>query len=415
LITYLEKFEDGQLVISDPATYCRVRPTDQFVLGPGPMHCEPFSPRGGRYVLFTLVGLPAEGARFGFRADAYPLPAGRPSLPDGDLEAIAALCERTVRACLSDGFVDSAWRESSTWVGDALPQALSLRALGADLRPLARVLELSAQGAYADGMLPSVVPGEVHAYTIVDYNLIWVALLRVFSDSDAHAWSARALWPTLVKMLDRILADVDPTDGLLRSQPGRRLFLDWAPISRAEPSAIYSLQAVHALHEAVALAERWGEAGQAADWTAHADRLAAAARAAFWHDGRWWDDCAGRTYSQLAAALAVRAGVARAPEIPALLDAIVARSLDLRDAHMPGEMVLASPFRHHDLFEALQAHGRREDVRAIIRARWGRWTRAGEPTTWENWDVRFADGSTCHAFSAHPLYQLLRDGSWEGL
>ena len=34
------------------------------------------------------------------------------------------------------------------------------------------------------------------------------------------------------------------------------------------------------------------------------------------------------------------------------------------------------------------------------------WVKAGYPTTWENWNVDFPDGSQCHAFSAHPRAHL---------
>jgi hypothetical protein len=93
-------------------------------------------------------------------------------------------------------------------------------------------------------------------------------------------------------------------------------------------------------------------------------------------------------------------------EHPALLEAITARSLDPSDEPAPDKMVLASPFMHHYLFEALRQGGRLEQVIEIIRLRWGRWAQAGYPTTWENWNVDFPDGSQCHAFSAHPRYHL---------
>ena len=69
-------------------------------------------------------------------------------------------------------------------------------------------------------------------------------------------------------------------------------------------------------------------------------------------------------------------------------------------------MVLASPFMHHYIFESLRSHRKFEAVIEIIRRRWGRWVADGYPTTWENWNVDFPDGSQCHAFSAHPLYHL---------
>ena len=63
------------------------------------------------------------------------------------------------------------------------------------------------------------------------------------------------MWPVLQKMLDRFHQDLDD-DGLINSQPGRRLFLDWAPVSRNEPNAIYNFRYLLALQEAAQLADR---------------------------------------------------------------------------------------------------------------------------------------------------------------
>ncbi|MFN8504725.1 alpha-L-rhamnosidase N-terminal domain-containing protein [Kouleothrix sp.] len=427
-------------VISDPATYCRVRLTDRFRLRPGAQQAETFALRGGRLVLFQLAA-PGGGAlrlRFHVRASEYPLEvARRPEPADPLLARVAAMCENTLRACLADGFVDCAWRESSQWLGDALPQALIMSALSDDTRPLRRTIELAAQGAYADGVLPGVLPSEAHAYTVVDYNFVWVELLRLYHTLTGDQQFVAGMWPTLAALLERFHRDVN-ADGLLISQPGRRLFLDWGPLARGEPSAVYNLHYLLALRCAIALAEAlighqdakarrfagqasselartspdesWSLGALAAEplarWRARANALSAAARAAFWDGERWHDDLARTTCSQLAAALAIVAGAALPGEWPALLDAIAARSLDVRDEHRPGEIVLASPFMHHYLFEALRRGGRGADVLEIIRRRWGRWAGAGEPTTWENWNVDFADGSRCHAFSAHPLYHL---------
>ncbi|MCP4422007.1 MAG: hypothetical protein GY805_35785, partial [Chloroflexi bacterium] len=54
-------------------------------------------------------------------------------------------------------------------------------------------------------------------------------------------------------------------DGLLISQPGRRLFLDWSPASKQEPNAVYNLHFVLALQKETALAisrEATEDAGQ---------------------------------------------------------------------------------------------------------------------------------------------------------
>jgi hypothetical protein len=206
-------------------------------------------------------------------------------------------------------------------------------------------------------------------------------------------------------MLERFHQDLN-ADGLIISQPGRRLFLDWAPVSRGEPNSIYNLHYLLAMKVGARLATEIGVAEDAARWEARASALQRAVCDAFWHQGRWYDDLEYTTFSQLAAALALLTGCASSNAQEALLDAVIARSLDLADEHTPGRMVLASPFMHHYLFETLRKFGRSEAVIEIVRKRWGRWARSGYPTVWENWDVDFPDGSQCHAFSAHPRYHL---------
>jgi hypothetical protein len=322
------------------------------------------------------------------------------------LADIIGLCENTFRACLQDGFVDSTWRESSQWVGDALPQSLIMATMTHDTRPLRQVIEMAAQGAYPDGILPSVLPGEVHAYTIVDYNFIWVELLHLYQKLTGDHVFVEEMWPTLVKMLNRFQQDLNP-NGLLMSQPGRRLFLDWAPLSRQEPSAVYNLHYVLALQQAIQLATDLNlSTDEATIWQARVTALQAAIRAAFWEQGHWYDDVGRSTFSQLAAALAILTQTSLPEENADLLEAIVARSLDLDNEVAPGKMVLASPFMHHYIFEALRQGEKSEQVIEIIRRRWGAWVQAGYPTTWENWNVDFPDGSQCHAFSAHPRYHL---------
>jgi alpha-L-rhamnosidase len=408
-ISYAEKIRDGELVISDPQTYCRVRLTDCFNLRPGSQEAETFALRGGRYLLFQLTGPTGPNCRLRphARVSEYPLLVST-KLPEigPPLDQIMTLCENTLRACLQDGFVDCAWRESTQWLGDALPQSLIMAAMSDDTRPMRQVLEMAAQGAYPDGVLPSVLPGEVQAYAVVDYNFMWVELLRFYQRRTADNDFAAGLWPVLERMLNRFHQDLNEA-GLLISQAGRRLFLDWAPGSRSEPNAIYNLHYLLALQQAAATARDLGLTSRAAnDFASRAAALQAACRHAFRHNDCWYDDLQQSTASQLAAAFALLTGTAQVGEREALLDAVAARSLDPNDDPAPGKLVLASPFMHHYVFEALRQGGRSEQVVEIIRRRWGRWVEAGYPTTWENWDVDFPDGSQCHAFSAHPRYHL---------
>lgn len=417
LVSYAEKTDQGRLVLSDPQTYCRVRMTDRFRLRAGNQTAESFAMRGGRYLLFQLIGPSGPNFRLHLHARVaeYPLESLRSlSVSDPLLADIVTLCEETFRACLLDGFIDAPWREGAQWVGDALSQSLVMAAMSDDVRPLRRVIELAAQGAYPDGVLPSVVPGEAHAYTVVDYNFIWVELLSLYRELSGDEGFVTEMWPTLVRMLDRFHQDTNDA-GLLISQPGRRLFLDWAPLARAEPNAVYNLHYLLALRKAARLATERSTTEQAGEWQARATALRTAARSAFWHDGRWYDDLERTTFSQLAAALALLAGATRPDEETGLLEAIAARSLDPDNAFDPDKMVLASPFMHHYVFETLRQGGKSEVVVEIIRRRWGRWVQAGYPTSWENWSVDFPDGSQCHAFSAHPRYHLAEIAREQGI
>lgn len=404
-ISYAEKWRDGRLLVSDPSTYCRMRPTDRTRLRDGWQEVEGFTLRGGRYLVFKLQTRSAArpDPRFHVRLPSYPLAVREPPAEaDPALAAAAALCRRTTLACLQDGFVDSVWRESSQWLGDVVAQAFALAALSDDARPLRLAIEQAAAGAAEDGVLPSVLPGEVPAYVVTDYNFSWVELLDVWSrhpggDDDLP----RRHWPALCRLLDRFEADRGP-DGLIRSQPGRRLFLDWAPMDRGEPNLTYNLRYLHALRLAAGLAAGWDE-GRAQEWSGRAGRLGQAIRAGLCGPDGWRESPGGAPASQLALALLILSGLVPPDEAAPLADAILARSLDPEDGPAPGRLVLASPFMHHYVFQALHRLGRDAEIRAIIALRWGRWAAAGEPTAWENWDIGFPDGSACHGFSAHPL------------
>lgn len=402
LISYAEKLRDGEVLLSDPETYCRMRPTDRFTLRPGRQRVEGFTPRGARYLIFALEGGGVTPApRFSVRLPVTPVVEKPSPVLDPVLQGVAEMCRRTTLACLQDGFVDGVWRESSLWLGDAVAQDWALRAISDDPRPLLFAIDMAAEGVDAEGLLPSVLPGEVPAYAVTDYNFSWVELLAGCATHPGvrepeAVWQRH--WGVLTRMLERMNLALGP-DGLLRNPPGRRLFLDWSPMSRAEPNLVLNLRYLHALRLAAGMAER---VGRTADWAEQAGELAVALRGHRAAEG-WRESPGGEAASQLGLALLILTGMVEGAEATALADRIVARSLDPRNEPLEGQAALASPFMHHYLFLALQQLGRRKDIHAIIAARWGRWVREGRPNTPENWSIDFPDGSAGHGFSAHPL------------
>lgn len=402
LISYAEKLRDGEVLLPDPTTYCRMRPTDRFTLRAGRQMVEGFTPRGARYLVFALEGGGvAPCPRFHVRLPVTPVVEKPLPQLTPVLQGVAQMCRRTTLSCLQDGFVDGVWRESSLWLGDAVAQDWALRAISDDPRPLLFAIDMAAEGADAEGLLPSVLPGEIPAYAVTDYNFSWVELLAGCAthpgiDEPEAVWQRH--WGVLTRMLERMETFLGP-DGLLRNPAGRRLFLDWSPMSRAEPNLTLNLRYLHALRLATAMAER---VGRTADWATRAKDLAGALLGHRAPEG-WRESPGGEPASQLALALLILTGMVEGPEADSLADCVVARSLNLEDGAVAGQLVLASPFMHHYIFQALQHLGRRGDIHAIIAARWGRWVREGRPNTLENWSIDFPDGSACHGFSAHPL------------
>lgn len=403
-ISYAEKLKDGALLLSDPATYCRMRPTDRFTLAPGRQQVQGFTMRGARYLVVQLDGTgTTPDPIFTVITQSYPL-TERP-LPDlGPLTPVAQMCRRTILACLQDGFVDSIWRESSQWLGDVVPEACALMALSDDPRPLRFALDMAAAGAEPSGFLPSILPGDVPAYAVTDYTFAWVELLHLYTShpgaTDAGETLTR-LWPTLTRLMEMWRQSL--TDGLLPSPPGRRLFLDWSPMDRAEPNLTLNLRYLHALHLAAALAQATARPDP---WTAKAQTLTTRLTQTHRSAAGWQESPGGAPAGQLALAFLILTGLADDPQDMA--DQITARSLDPSDAHDPARLTLASPFMHHYIFAALHRLGRTEDIARIIALRWGRWAAEGRATTPENWDISFPDGSACHGFTAHPLYWMTR-------
>lgn len=417
-ISYADKMKDGELVLSDASTYCRVQMTDSFAPQKGSQTIEPFNMRGGRYVVFQISG--DIGQNFAFRPHVriaeYPLEISTPLKTDDPLlDGIVTLCENTMRACLQDSFVDCVWRESSQWLGDGLVQSLTLAAMCDDFRPMKKLLLDTAQGQDQELMVPSVAPGEVHSYTIPRYACMWVELLAFYQQvtgdhkfvrgEDGTKYTIWNCFLGLMRYFD------NPTNqdanGLHVTPAGRRHYIDWSATSQNDPHCVYNLHVVLALQKGSQIALQ-SKSSLPNVWDKTAEALRKRCRQAFFKDGIWYDDLEGSTHSQLAAAMALLTGAVEPHEQEGQIDKIIERSLDLSDDHAEGKMVLASPFMHHYIFEALAKFGRYPEIIKIIKLRWGRWVEAGCPTTWENWNVDFPDGSQCHAFSAHPRYHLVQ-------
>ena len=121
----------------------------------------------------------------------------------------------------------------------------------------------------------------------------------------------------------------------------------------------------------------------------------------FFCNNIWYDDYERTTFSQQSASFSILTDINKSCNINAILSDITKCSLN---EVINNKMILASPFVHFYVFLALEKHKMYDDIIKIIKHKWGYWAKNNFPTTWENWNVDFPDGSQCHSFSAHPLY-----------
>src|SRR5690606_13772408 len=137
------------------------------------------------------------------------------------------------------------------------------------VRPLQTILLDTAQGIYPDGILPSVAPAEVHAYTIPRYSAMWVELLALYWQQSGDAALVRQLWPTLKQVLAALLG-LQNEAGLLIHPPGRRFYIDWSATAQSDPHLVFNLHVVLALQIATELAKQF-EPKMATFWQTAAD------------------------------------------------------------------------------------------------------------------------------------------------
>ena len=398
-IFYIEKLCNEQPYISDHNNYCKVRMYDQYILRAGAQKVVPYNIRGGRYLILEISN--ANSINYNIKANLsyYPLKNTKrqPVVKDEILNNIRNICRNTFLSCIQDGYIDNPWRENAQWLGDALPQSYIMSSISNDNRPLKRVIELAVEGIYPDNLLPSVLPSEAHSYSILDYNFIWVELLEfyLFQTNDKDYIYSKI---NIIKgLIDNFSKHINK-DGLLVSKPGKRLFLDWSLVSRNEPNAVYNFHYLYFLQKSQNI---FDHLNLEYDLSESINTLKLNITKKFFYNNIWYDDYERTTFSQQSASFSILTDTNKSNNINAILSDIKKCSLN---ETINNKMVLASPFVHFYVFLALEKHNMYDDIIKIIKHKWGYWVKNNYPTTWENWNVDFPDGSQCHSFSAHPLY-----------
>lgn len=326
--------------------------------------------------------------------------------------AIDAACLLTLRNCLHDVFEDGPKRDRRLWLGDLRLQARLAYATWGCQDLVKRCLLLHAACTREDGMVPACVflhPTPHHATEFIpDYALLFGDTVLDWLEAGGDAATATALLPVALRQLDLVLAWAD-ADGVLRLPKGPWYFVDWCDaLDRQGP-----LQAIacFAARRLARLCARLGYPVEEARCTAHAARLAAAAR------GHMWDD---RQRLFMAAGSGQRAWATQAWMV--LADVVTgADAADLlrRAARDADCLQAVSPYLVHHVLEAHLHVGLQAEAWALCDAVWGGMLDRGADTFWEVYDPSdpwrspyksHLFNSACHAWSCTPAL-FLRSGA----
>ena len=342
---------------------------------------------------------------------------GRFDAGDATLGRLWEVGWRTARSCAHETYVDCPYYEQLQYAGDTRIQALVSYTVAGDDRLARQAIEAFDRSRRSEGITYSRYPSAPQQF-IPPFSLLWIGMVHDFwTWRDDPAFVRRQLGGTRT-VLDWFSSRLRP-DGLLGRLPWWN-FLDWCdgfeegvpPQDAGGGSVPLSLQLALALREAADLEAALGEPGRAARHAERADAIADSVRRLAWDEGRGLvaDTPAKRRFSQQANILALLAGAVPPGRERPVLDRVLAMPRpSIREA--PGQspdfegVARASVYFRFYLSRALEALGEGERYLPELEP-WREMLDVGLSTFAE---IPSASArSDCHAWSAHPSYDLLR-------
>jgi alpha-L-rhamnosidase len=388
--------------------------------GSGGRTFEPLWWRTWRYLQIDVATADEPLSIDGVRAFAtgYPFEEeARLATDDDTLERIWEVGWRTARLCAHETYMDCPYYEQLQYVGDTRIQALISYVVSGDDRLARQAIRAFARSRRSEGITSSRYPAREPQY-IPPFSLLWVGMVHDFWQYRDDPAFVREQLPVTRTVLEWFLDHTSPT-GLLGRLPWWS-FLDWSPRFEAGvppqetdgQSAPLSLQMVNALREAADLEEATGDPMRAVRYRQRAQAAADTVVKLCWDDARGLvaDRPSKDRFSQQTNILAVLAGALPPGQVDRVLDKILAAG-----APPPGEEeapatsdterepARASYYFRFYLARALEKAGRGNAYLLQLEP-WREMLDLGL-STWAERPGRTR--SDCHAWSAHPNYDLL--------
>ena len=400
-----------------------------------------FDPKGFRYAYVLIHGSASSVTlnNFAVQEYLYPWQAGASfECSDAALNRLYRAGIRTVQLNSWDSFIDCPTREQRSWVGDSVVHQMVHLATNADWRLAWHYLALG-NSPRPDGILPMSVAGDVEfnaGFTIPDWSLHWVHGVYNLYCFAGDADKVKEFMPTIERVL-RWYVPFQTQSGVLKDVVEWNL-VDWSSLYTEDHSAILTAHWARSLREFAEMAAWLGE-NASQRW---AEKLYTKAKSGF---DIFWDEARGtyvdhvkdgvqqRAINQLAGALAIVSGLARAQRWPRIINAITdAKKLVVRswaagignpnatpeemqarmaqqmqgiyeaDWDVENEIVISEPFMSYVVHDAVAQAGMADHLPELY-TRWLDFLVDGFDTIGENWGT----GTHVHGWSCTPTKDLI--------
>jgi hypothetical protein len=336
---------------------------------------------------------------------AYPF-TERATFQSGDpeLDKIWEISWRTARLDAHETYMDTPYYEQLQYVGDTRIQALISYSVTGDDRLARQAIEAFDQSRISEGITRSRYPSSL-GQNIPTFSLLWIGMVHDYWLYRPDPEPARASLPGTRAVLAWFATHEQP-DGLLNTLPWWS-FIDWVSQGQIPTydangeSCMTTLQYLGALNDAADLEKGLGDPLLATSYQARAAHVRSGIYDKCWSASRGLiaDNPGQKNFSQQANILAVLFDVVPKDRRQQVLRQMLAIDPDTT----PGGILSASYYFRFYLARALEHAGMADEYLNSIDP----WRKllALHFSTWP--EVPGDTRSDSHAWSAHPIYDLL--------
>jgi hypothetical protein len=337
---------------------------------------------------------------------AYPFEE-RASFQSGDaeLDKIREISWRTARLDAHETYMDTPYYEQFQYVGDTRIQALISYAVTGDDRLARQAIAAFDQSRTPDGVTMSRYPSSL-PQIIPTFSLLWIGMVHDYWQYRPDPEPVRAALPGTRTVLEWFATHEQP-DGLLQKLPWWS-FIDWVSEHQEIPtydaqgeSCVTTLEYLGALQDAVELERELGDPQIEMNYQAQIQHVRSGLFVKCWNAQRGLlaDNPAQKNFSQQANILAVLYDV-----IPKdRQQEVLRRLLTIDPGTTPDGTLSASYYFRFYLARALDHAGLADEYLRSIDP----WRKL-LPLHFSTWpEVPGNTRSDSHAWSAHPIYDLL--------